>query len=344
MAVAVGIDSHKATLSAAAVDELGRLAGQGDFSNDPRGHQALLRWALGQGEVIRFGVECSGSFGAALTRLLLNQGFDVREVPANLSHREAKSNPSPHKSDPSDALAIARVAAREVNLSLPRRNRVLQELKLLSDHRSQLVHDRTQAINRIHKDLVVLRPGYQLQIPKLTAPAHLSKVLRLLRGDNSVRAELVRRRVKALRRLREEIDFLNVEIKEKLQESGTSLTTEIGIGDVTAARILGEVGDAQRFTSRAAFAQMAGTAPLEASSGATKRHRLNRGGNRQLNLALHIVAVNRCRLDPATKAYMSKKQAEGKNKAEALRCLKRHLASAVYRRLIQDAARLEKAA
>jgi transposase len=334
--VAIGIDSHKSSLAAAAVDELGRLVSKGQFANNARGHAALLKWSSATEATRRIGIECSATYGAALAARLRAAGEDVREVPTTLSTREARRKPSWGKSDPSDALAIARVVAREDDLPRAGRSEALEDLKLLADDRDQLVRARTQAQNRIHKHLVVIAPGYEANVVNVSAKKHLDALNARLRNDSSTRARLVRRHIADIKRLSDDIYRVTKEIEEKLGELGTSLTLLTGIGPATAARILGEVGDVRRIRSKAAFAQMAGTAPLPASSGTTTRHRLNRGGNRKLNHALHLIAINRCRLDPETKTYVARRLAEGKTKREVLRCLKRHLASVIFRQLMAD--------
>jgi transposase len=330
--VAIGVDSHKSTLAAAAVDELGRLLDARQFTNEERGHEALRDWITDHGAARTIGIECSATFGAAAARLLLAAGENVREVPPNLSHREARRQ-SKGKSDPVDALAIARVVAREPNLPSPRRAVVLEELKVLCDHRDQLVRERTRLCNRIHRDLVVIRPGYERRIPRVLGKKNLASVMTMLRGDASVRAGLIRERIGDVRHTDRRVARLEAEIAAKLDQSGSRLHALRGIGTLTAAKILGEVGDVSRLRSASAFARLAGTAPLPASSGSTSRHRLNRGGNRQLNVALHTIALSRYRYDPETRAYVERRRAEGKSFKEALRCLKRHLANVVYRQM-----------
>lgn len=166
----------------------------------------------------------------------------------------------------------------------------------------------------------------------------------MLPRDDSVRAGLIKRNVRELRRLDAEMKELKGEIRNVVAATGTSLTSQCGIGPVIAAKILGEVGDVSNLRSKASFAQLSGTAPIPASSGKTVRHRLNRGGNRKLNHALYFVAVTRCRLDDETKAFMERKLSEGKTKKEAIRCLKRHLANVVYRTMVADGLRLQQTA
>ena len=339
MSVSIGIDSHKSTLAAAAVDELGRVLSIEELGNDPRGHRDLATWAHTLEHEVRIGIECSGSYGNALARELVGAGFDVYEVPANLAHREARRQ-GRGKSDTIDAVAIARVVARDDRLPRPRIDQAYEDLKLLSDHLDQLKRLKTQLTNRIHKELTVACPGYEKRIGSLGAERHRKGVMTLLRGDSSVRADLIRRNVKELRRIDAEIKELKVSLKAAVAATGTSLTAEVGVGAGIAAKLLGEVGDVRNIHSKAAFARLSGTAPIPASSGKVVRHRLSRHGNRKLNHALHYVAVTRCRLDPETQTFMARKLAEGKSKKEAMRCLKRHLASRIYKTMMTDAHRL----
>src|SRR5919106_229462 len=344
MGVAIGVDSHKSSLAAAALDQLGRVVGVREFPNDARGHDALLQWSKAHGHERAIGIEGAGSYGAGLARHLLDADESVYEVPAFLTHRERKRDPSKGKSDPSDAVALARVVARGEGLSSPQRTDVFIDLKLLSDHRDQLVRARTRVINRTHIDLVISHPGYEKRIPKLTSKKNQSAALTLLRGDRSVRADLIRDRIGEIRRLNKKIADVGKQLAGKVKESGTTLTALQGISFILAAKILGEVGHPARIRSKGAFAMLSGTAPLEASSGATKRHRLNRGGNRQLNYALHMMARARLRHDDDTKAYVARRQTEGKSDKEAVRCLKRHLSNLVFRQLVVDLIDLPEAA
>ena len=149
--------------------------------------------------------------------------------------------------------------------------------------------------------------------------------------DRSVRGELVRKRLGELSRLEGEIAAMDPRIRATVQKTGTSLTSIPGVGPFIAAKILGEVGDPSRIRSKPAFAVLSGTAPLSASSGKVQRHRLNRGGNRQLNWALHYNALVQCRIMPEAQAYMDRQREAGKSHKEAMRCLKRHLSNVVYR-------------
>jgi transposase len=344
MDVAIGIDSHKASLGIGVVDEVGREVDAREFDNDHRGHVALLKWIRRQGTDRVIGIEGSANYGHGLARFLIAMGEEVVEVPPFLTFRERKRNPSKGKSDLADGISIARVVARGEGLAAVVPAPLLEDLKLLSDHRDQLVCTRTQVANQAHANLAIARPGYHKEIPDLRAKRRVAAARALMRADQSVRAGLLRDQLAELVRLDERIAAVTKELAAKVTQSGTRLTELKGISFVLAAKILGEVGDVRRIRSAAAFAMQNGTAPLPASSGSTKRHRLNRGGNRQLNLALHLMATTLCRCDTATKAYMARRMAEGKTRKESLRCLKRHLSNVVYRCLVTSLERQQIAA
>lgn len=336
MGVAVGVDSHKSSLAVGVLDEIGQTVGVREFANDMRGHDSLIDWIDRYGPERVIGIEGSGNYGASLARRLLQAGENVHEVPAFLSHRERKKKLSRGKSDVNDALAIARVVARGDGLSSPQRTESLQDLKLLTDHRDQLVRSRTQVMNRTHKDLVISHAGYEKRIPKLNSKKNLTAAVALLRGDPSLRAELIRDHIAEIRRLNEKVRAVEKQIAIKVKESGTTLTQLRGISFMGAAKILGEIGSVSRLRSKGSFAMLTGTAPLEASSGKIKRHRLNRGGNRQLNYALHMMALARCRGDVDTQTYLTRLRTEGKSDKEAMRCLKRHLSNVVFMQIVAD--------
>ena len=197
--------------------------------------------------------------------------------------------------------------------------------------------ERTRLANRLHATLVVLAAGYKRDVPNLAGACHREAIAQLLDGLTGVRAELARADLARLRALDAECTALEKQIRALVRRSGSSLPTITGVAAITAAKLLGETGDPRRVHSAAAFALMSGTAPIPASSGQTSRHRLNRGGNRQLNRALHTIALVQARPDPRAQAYVARRVAEGKSRLEALRCLKRHLANVVLRTMLADA-------
>lgn len=189
MEVAIGVDPSKSSLAVAAVDPLGRVVGTAEFSNDPRGHRALLGWVGERGPDRVIGIECSLSYGATLSRVLLRSGEDVREVPTTLTHRQRRRRASQGKSDMVDSVAITRIEASGEVLPSAHRLEVLADLRAQVEYRDQLVRARTQVANRTHADLVNVLPGYERQVPNLRAKAHRTTARSLLRGDRSARSK-----------------------------------------------------------------------------------------------------------------------------------------------------------
>jgi transposase len=337
--VLAGIDTHKDTLAVAVIDDAGRPVVVTELANTETGFDALEQ-LLAKHPVHRVGIEGSGNYGrGAAVRLVLAGGIEVVEVPPSLTSRERSGRPGAGKTDPVDAVAIARITAREPGLP-PVRLAVGQaaDLRALADYRAQLVAERTALASRTHAELHGLRPGYQRQVQRLTGPTFISAAKDLLAGDDSVRAQLTGRRLTRLAELTAEIQEVTALITAEVEQVKTGLTDVYGLGPVSAATILGEVADIRRYRSRHAFAAANGTAPLPASSGRTTRHRLNRSGNRQLNRVLYTIAITQIRADTEGRAYYQRKRAEGKSGREALRCLKRRLSDVVYKALHEDLA------
>lgn len=339
---AVGIDTHKGTLAACALDGLGRAVAETVFPNTPAGHEELLAWARAIVPGARIGIEGSSGYGAAAARHLVAAGETVVEVPPQLSHRERLRSRRAGKSDPGDALAIARVTLRESDLPPVRLADASHKVRLLVEAREDLVVEATRVRNRVHADLVVLIPGYGAAARNLVAARHRRTVRGLLRGRRGLQVELARGRLDRLDRLTAEIRALEVRLESAVGDH--PLRSLPGAGLLVAAKLIGEAGDMGRFRSADAFAMLAGVAPIPASSGQTHRMRLNRGGNRQLNRALHTIALVQSSHHPPAAAYIARKQAEGKSWRDAIRALKRQLVRTVFRLLQQGAWSLAKAA
>jgi transposase len=339
---AIGIDTHKDSLAACAIDALGAVVAELTVNNDPAGHDQLASWASRVAPGARLGFEGSSSFGAAAARTLEAAGLAVREVPPHLSRRERIRTHRAGKSDPGDALAIARVTARETDLPPIRRVDPTTELDLLLAARTDLVAEATRVRNRLHADLVVLVPGYGATAANLVYERHLVTVGRSLRRLTGVHAELARERLADLRRLNGRIGVLGSRIERLV--AGHPLLRLPGVGVLTAAALIGEAGELTRFRSPDAFAMLAGVAPIPASSGQVQRMRLNRGGNRQLNRALHVVATVQARCHPPAKAYVARKLAEGKTQRDAVRCLKRQLVRTIFGLLVEGSQHAKAAA
>ncbi|WP_091184172.1 IS110 family RNA-guided transposase [Microlunatus flavus] len=333
-----GVDSHKDTLAAAVIDSTGRVLDRVQVANREDGFARLLDLVSAH-RVERVGIEGSGGYGWPAALWLLEHGVAVVEVPPALTARERSSRPGQGKTDPGDAVAIARITAREDSLPAVRAmSGVAADLRILTDYRDQLVAERTATANRVHVDLLWLHPGYQDRLQHLTTRTDLRAAEALLGDDTSVRATITRGRLRRMVELNDQIEELKTQIDALVAASGSSLTQIYGVGPLVAATILGRVGDARRYPTRHHFATANGTAPIPASSGRTVRHRLNRCGDRQLNRVLYVMAITQLRGDTEGRAYYQRKRAEGKTSREALRCLKRRLSDLIYRTLRADQA------
>jgi transposase len=342
--VVIGIDSHKETLACSCVDEVGREIAARTFANTPDGHAALLAWAAkhaGGGE-FEFGVESAFSFARILVDGLLGRQLVVFDVPPKLVDRSRRRR-GIGKSDVIDAREIARTVLRERDRFVPLTPtpQGVRDLKLLVEHHAQLARERTKVANRLHADLLALLPGYQVTVPNLDTQRGQRAASVLLEAmEEGVHRSLAQgrlARVGELDRLLRETQRL---IKTKLDESGSGLRDHAGIGVLNAARFIAEVRDIRRFPTPDAFARVNGTAPIPASTAQKPHYRLNRGGNRRLNHALHMMALSQVRCDPRARAYVDKHRAAGKSYRDAVRCLKRRLSDVVWRQMRADLAAL----
>jgi transposase len=242
------------------------------------------------------------------------------------------------KSDPIDARAVALAVVRDGVDSFPAAflDDMAMEIRVLNDYRDQLIWERTRLINRLRWHLVAIAPELEAQLNQaaLRGPRICARLTRqLARLSPSPRLRVARATLKRITAIVAEERELLHELTALLQAHTPQLLALAGCGPVTAAIIVGHTAGAQRFPTDGHFARHAGTAPVPASSGKTQRHRLHRGGDRQLNRAIHIIALSRAKDDPETRAYLDRKIAEGKTKLEAIRCLKRHLARRIWRLL-----------
>jgi transposase len=337
--IVLGSDTHKRSHTVAAVDAAtGRVLADRTVRAKRRSFDDLLLWARALDEQRVWAIEDCRHVSGALERFLLARGERVVRVAPKLMAGARKSARERGKSDPIDAVAIARAAIREGLDALPVAQLAGPELdvRLLVDHRERLVAQRTALINDLRWGLHDLWPEFEIPDRALTGPRWQERVAgRLARADQTTRVRIARDELRRIRELSRSIDALERELAPLVVELAPRLVAEQGCGVLTAAKLIGEVAGVERFATDAKLARTAGSAPIPASSGRTDRHRLDRGGNRQLNCALHRLAVSKARLDPNTAAYLARKQAEGKTRREALRCLKRHLARRVYRLLQQ---------
>ena len=240
------------------------------------------------------------------------------------------------KSDPIDALAVARAALREPGLPTARLDGPEREVRLLTDHREDLVGERTRAMNRLRWHLHELDPDWDLAPRALTRKKTITAVTGRLAGMDGLVARLAADLAGRIETLTGDINALEKEIGVLARQLAPSLLALRGVAELTAAKIVGETAGVDRFRSEAAYARHNGTAPLPVWSANKTRHRLSRTGNRQLNCAIHRIAVTQLRCHPKAQAYFASRIAAGNSKAEALRALKRQLSDVVYRRLLDD--------
>jgi transposase len=330
--IVIGLDVHKQSVTAVAVDEAGRPLGEKVILV---GSDELLGWASALGGERLWAVEDCRQLTRWLERQLLALGEELVRVPPKLTVPERRAGRTRGKSDPIDALAIARAALREPDLSRPRPDeRVFREVKLLVDHRDDLVDQRRRTQQRLRWHLYALDPTFVVPLRMLGRASHLERVARrLARQEQELQVRLARELVGRCRSLNREIAELDQELERRTLETAPALLELPGCAAVTAAKLLAEIGPIDRFRSDAQLARHAGVAPLEASSGRVQRHRLDRGGNRQLNAALYRIAITQSRYHAGARAYLERKQAEGKSRREALRCLKRLLVRVVFQTL-----------
>jgi transposase len=341
MVVMVGIDVHKKTYTAVVVDGVGREIGQCTVRATDAGHRQLLRWALLLGPVaqLRFAVEDCRHVSTRLERALLGAGQCVVRVPPKLMAGARASARTRGKSDPIDALAIARAVLREPKLPIATHDVVSREVKLLVDHREDLVNTRTQMQGRLRWHLHELDPELDPTPRSLDRYVTLDGIAQFLATCSCASSVLVRiatELVGDIRALTVRINALERELAERMQRVAPRLLALPGCGTLTAAKIIGETANIDRFRSEVCYAMHAGAAPIPASSGKTNRYRLARGGNRQLNAALHRIAVTQIRLDGPGRTYFQHRIEMDNTKMEALRAMKRRLARVVFNTLQPD--------
>lgn len=333
--IVIGIDPHKRTHTAAMVDGgSGELRGERTVPARRCGYERLLEWGRTVGEERLWALEDCRHVSVSLERFLLASGERVVRVPPKLMAGARRSSRERGKSDGIDALAVARAALRERALPSARLAGLEREIRLLVDHREDLVAERTRIQQRLRWHLHELEPELELPAGCLDRRVWLERVARrLARRERTVQIEICRELVGRCRELSRRASELERELAPLVESQAPTLLALPGCGVLTAAKLVGEMAGAERFASDAQLAMHAGAAPLPASSGDRQRHRLNRSGNRQLNCALHRIAVTQGRWHPPAKEYLARKQREGQSRKEALRSLKRHLARRVHRTL-----------
>ncbi|HEX5585028.1 IS110 family transposase [Gaiella sp.] len=333
--VTIGIDAHKRNHTAVAVDEQGRQLAQRTSGTTSSDHLALVAWAA-RFPGRRWAVEDCRHLSRRLERDLLSGGERIVRVPPKLMAEARRGGRSFGKSDPIDALAVARAALREPDLPVARLDGPEREARLLIDHREDLVAERTRMISRLRWHLHELDPDTELAPRSLTHLRNLARLAERLAGVEGTVARIARDLVGRCHELTTEINQLEQEIATLVERLAPSLLAICGCGALTAAKILGETAGIERFKSPDAYARHNGTAPLPVWSSNRSRHRLNRTGNRQLNASLHRIALTQARQHPGAQALLARRRANGDGGLEALRVLKRRLSDVVYRALLAD--------
>jgi transposase len=338
-AVVIGMDPHKrlATIEVMAGDET--VVDGGRFATDVEGYRAMFHLAKRFPERT-WAVEGCNGIGRHLAMRLLADGETVVDVPPKLSARaRVFATGQGRKTDATDAHSVALVGTRMTGLRPVVNDEELVVFRLLVDRRRALGEEHSRKISQLHQLLLELIPG---GAKKYLSAAQAKTLLAGVRPRDA--AGKTRRRVAAelvadLEKIYARSKAADKELAALLAATGTTLTELHGIGPSGAARLLVEVGDITRFPDKAHFASWTGTAPIDASSGEHVRHRLSRGGNRQINRVLHIMATVQLRTPTEGRAYFERKKADGKTSMEAMRCLKRRLSDLVYRQLLADALR-----
>lgn len=336
MDVIIGIDPHKSSHTAVAIDTTEKVLGRVRVTADRRQLEQLLAFAE-QWPDRRWAVEGAGGLGRLIAQQLIGADQTVIDVPATLSARvRLLSGGSARKTDSHDARSTAIAALHGRQLRAVTTEDATMVLRLLSDRRDHLSAERNRIVCRLHNQFRHLHPGGA----KTSMSAdQAAKMLRKIRPTTLVdrhRRELAKELLVDLRRVDRQRADVNTRITEAVAVHGTSLTGIVGIGPVLAAVIIGHTGDITRFPSRGHFASYTGTAPIEASSADRNVHRLSRRGNRRLNAALHMVALSQLSHDSLGRAYIDRRLAEGKTRREAMRALKRQLSNVIYRHLVAD--------
>jgi len=334
-----GVDTHSQTHHAAVIDDLGREVSDCEFPATAAGYEALAGWLRSFGELTLAGVEGTSSYGAGLARYLCQAGVSVVEV----DRPDRRARRAHGKSDPIDAYAAARAALSATCTTVPKTGEgIVEAIRVLRVTRRSAVKARTQTTNQLKSLLVTAPSEVRERLAGLKTLALVQACARL-RTSGSASDPLQALKV-ALRRLARRHQHLTTEIKDADAELHSLVATAapgttdlLGVGVEVAGQLLTTVGDnPQRMRSQAAFAHLCGVAPIPASSGKTRRHRLNRGGDRAANNALYTVVPTRLRLDERTHRYVARRTTEGLSQREIIRCLQRHVARELYQALVRQ--------
>lgn len=339
MKVMIGVDPHKGSHTAVAIDDSETELAQLKVRATRRQVEELVDWAA-PFETRTWAIESAGGLGYLLSQQLVGAGEEVLDVPATLAARvRVLSSGRSNKNDPNDAFSVAVAARRAPHLASVARADHVGVLRVLAKRNIDLGRARNRTACRLHALLAELVPG------GIAKEINASSAARVLAGVTpttpveATRQGVALEHLDDLRRLDEQMKASKQRIIDAVAASGTSLVELFGVGPIIACMLIGYSGDVRRFESRDRYAMYNGSAPIDVSSGGRITRRLNRRGNRQLNHALHMAAVSQIRHAHSDgRAYFDRKVAEGKTNKEALRALKRRISDAVYRHLLLDAA------
>ena len=335
--IVLGADMHKSSHTLATVDAMtGEMLADKTINFGAAGFAAALDWDRSLGEERVWALEDCRHVSGAFERFLLERGERVVRVSTKLMAQARRGACERGKSDRIDAIAVARAALREgVNrLPVAELAGVELDIRLLIDHRERLVHVRTKLYNDVLWHLHDLWPELVLPGSALLSKKWTTRIARrLARAEQTMRVRIARDQLRRLRELTQTINALEAEISELVGAIAPQLVDQPGLGALTAAKLVGEIAGAQRFATDAKLARAAGLAPIPVSSGNSDRRRLDRGGNRQINAAIHRIAITLARCHPETRAYLQRKRTEGKTTRDAIRCLKRHLTRRIWQLL-----------
>lgn len=343
MMVMLGTDAHKRSHTIVATDQAGAKIGSVTVPATTDGHLEALKWSA-QWPTRRWAIEDCRQVSRRLEGDLLTAGETVLRVPPKMmadSRRQARTQ---GKSDPIDALAVARAALREPALPTASLDGPSRELKLLVDYRERLLKERTATQNSLRWRLHELDPTFDPPPGTLDRYKTLDQIERFLGDYTGIVAELARRETSRIRDITREANQLQTQIQDRTRTSTPTLMTIVGCGELTAAKLVGEAADITRFKGTDAYAAWNGTAPIPVWSANPHRVRLSRGGNRQTNAAIHRIAITQIRCYPPAQAFIARRRAAGDTKKEAIRALKRRISNTVYKAMLKDATDSQQAA
>ena len=334
--VSGGVDTHADSHVAAAIDDNGGLLGVESFSADQAGYKSLLGWLFGFGEVERVGVEGTGSWGVGLTRFLTAAGVGVVEV--DRPNRQTRRRQG--KSDPTDAVSAARAALSGTATTTPKtRNGPVEEMRVLLVARRSARQQRIQTLNQLRHLVFTAPEAIRVRFKDRYKTGLVTEAanMRPRKGSDSIIYTtnlVIRSLARRIKALNNEIKTVDRMLAGLIENTAPSLLDLHGVGTDTAASLLVTAGDnPDRLHSERSWAHLCGVTPIPASSGKTTRHRLNRGGDRQANAALHRIVLTRMSSHPETKTYVARRRSEGMSTPEIMRCLKRYVARQTFKHL-----------